>query len=494
MNRRLIVILLLAVGAAVAWWTLGRNTPPAAHPPVSLPAIGSTTPRTSPPAPSTTSIPPASLPDGVRVEVGDDLQAAIDAHPAGTTYVIAAGIHRLQVATPKDGDRFFGEPGAILNGAKVLTEFTRFEGHWVAEGQDQERPPRDLRCIEGYSGCQHSEDLFIDGVMLWQVTDLADLGPGTWYFDYEADRIHLFDDPSGRRVEASIAAVAAFNGPADDVHVEGLIVEMYETGIRAFEGRRWTIVGNETRLNHGNGIRAGSEARIIGNYTHHNGAYGMSAFRANDLLVQDNEIAYNNTAGFEPAWDAGGTKFGECEGIRIVGNHVHHNFGTGLWVDGSNTGVVYEDNLVEHNERHGISHEISYAAVIRNNVVRNNGLYGIFVSGSPDVEIVGNEIVDNAVRAVWGFYDPVRGEGPLGPFEVRNLDVHDNRIVSSTGITGIDHKGPDPGIYDEWNNRFHDNEYVVSADADLFLWDGSLLTFAEWQAQGNDAGSVRIDP
>lgn len=476
--------MLLLVG--VGW--LVSNRTPAPRPPVSLPP-----PSSVAASPSTTNA-PIDLPDGISVEVGDDLQSIIDANPPGTTYIIAAGTHRLQVAIPKDGDRFFGEPGAIVSGATVLTDFSEVDGTWVAEGQNQERGQSDLRCIEGYSGCQFSEDVFIDGVMLWQVTELADLEPGTFYFDYANDRIHLANDPAGRVIEASLALTAAFDGPATDVHIEGLIVQMYQTGIRAFDGDRWTITHNEVRLNHGNGIRGGDFARIIGNHTHHNGAYGMSAYQANDMVIQGNEIAYNNTAGFEGAWDAGGTKFAECSGILIADNHVHHNFGTGLWVDGAGTDVIYENNLVELNERHGISHEISYATVIRNNIVRDNGLYGIYVSGSPDVEVVGNEVTGNGDRAIWGFYDPVRGSGPLGPYELRNLYVHDNLISSTTGITGIDHKGSAPEIFTGWNNRFDNNTYELPGDARLFLWGGRALTFAEWQAQGNDVSGSRIDP
>ena len=55
-------------------------------------------------------------------------------------------------------------------------------------------------------------------------------------------------------------------------------------------------------------------------------------------------------------------------------NHVHHNEGPGLWTDIDNIHTLYEGNLVEHNANVGIFHEISYDAVIRNNIVRDNGL------------------------------------------------------------------------------------------------------------------------
>ncbi len=82
---------------------------------------------------------PISKPaDAIPVAVGADLQSLVDAAPAGSTFWIEAGVHRMQSVTPKDGDHFIGEHGAVLNGARLITEFDR-EGHnWVATGQNQE--------------------------------------------------------------------------------------------------------------------------------------------------------------------------------------------------------------------------------------------------------------------------------------------------------------------------------------------------------------------
>jgi len=40
---------------------------------------------------------------------GQDLQAAVNSNPGGTTFTLKAGVHRLQSITPKGGDKFVGE-------------------------------------------------------------------------------------------------------------------------------------------------------------------------------------------------------------------------------------------------------------------------------------------------------------------------------------------------------------------------------------------------
>ncbi|MEX0429536.1 right-handed parallel beta-helix repeat-containing protein [Nocardioides sp. DS6] len=67
---------------------------------------------------------PAQAPAGaVVVPVGQRLDEAVDAHPAGTTYYLTAGRHTLGTGAysqvlPKAGDSFVGAPGAVLDGLR----------------------------------------------------------------------------------------------------------------------------------------------------------------------------------------------------------------------------------------------------------------------------------------------------------------------------------------------------------------------------------------
>lgn len=53
----------------------------------------------------------------VKLNVGDDFQAANNTHESGTTFIVKSGIHEeQQVLDPKFGNIWIGEPGAVMDG------------------------------------------------------------------------------------------------------------------------------------------------------------------------------------------------------------------------------------------------------------------------------------------------------------------------------------------------------------------------------------------
>ena len=431
-----------------------------------------------------------ALPAGVLVAVGASLQAAVDASPAGTSFVLASGVHRVQSVRPKDGNVFTGQPGAVLNGARLVTAFGVEGSGWFADGQTQEGYAQG-ECRSATPLCNRPEDVFVDGSLLLRVTSRAALVPGSYFFDLAANRIWFGSDPRGRTVEASVAG-QAFAGPARDVVVRSLMVEKYATpsqkgAVDASDGLRWTIDGVIAQRNHGGGLRAGNGTRILNSKALDNGQIGITGVGA-DIVVQGCEIARNNTAGYEPGWEAGGTKFALTSNLIVRGCSIHHNSGHGLWTDIDNIGTLFENNDVSDNQGEGIFHEISYAAVIRNNVVRRNGGSsapwvwgaGIHIASSRDVQIYGN-VVENNINGIVGSQQN-RGTGAYGARELRNLDVHDNTVHAS-GKVGIGQDVNDQSIFTSRNNRFHANTYNANQ---LYTWMDRDITSTTWRSYGQD--------
>jgi hypothetical protein len=455
------------------------------------------------PAPTQPTVlrPPGPLPEVVSIQPGDSLQAAVDAHPAGTTFLIGAGVHRLAEVEPKDRDVFLGKPGATLTGAKLLGPFTQDGEHWYASGQAGDGEPHG-QCRDDRPACGLAEDLFVDDRLLRRVTGLDQLEPGGWYFDQSEDRIYLAEDPSGKNVEVG-SARHAFFGEAEGVTIEGLLIEKYANpaqsgavqggGHQPGEGSTdWVIKGNEIRFNHGVGVRLGDGMRVLRNHIHHNGQLGIGGI-GDDMLVEGNEIAFNNTAGYEWSWEAGGAKFVKTRNLVVRANYVHHNDGPGLWTDIDNVESRYQQNLITRNSAAGIFHEISYQAVIEGNTVSRNGLgqasewlwgAGIQIADSSGVEVRDNLVVGNA-NGIVGIQQE-RGDGTHGPYRLQDLWVRENRVVMTEGMSGIGDGRGATGVFKDWGNRFESNQYFIGGDGAHFAWLNSEVSPEEWMAAGQD--------
>jgi parallel beta-helix repeat protein len=181
---------------------------------------------------------------------------------------------------------------------------------------------------------------------------------------------------------------------------------------------------------------------------------------------------------------------------------VRDNDAAGIWFDIGCQGALVDGNMVVDNANAGIYYEISYGALIRGNRVERNGgasagpwlgHAGIQVSNSPDVEIVGNTVLDNAngITAMQAAGYPTTAAGETRPLVVENLFVHHNLVRMAVGNTGIAENVGDQSVFTNRNNRFEHNTYDLGVNAGYFAWAGSFqLSVASWRSHGQDlAGS-----
>ncbi len=287
--------------------------------------------------------------------------------------------------------------------------------------------------------------------------------------------------------------------PVSGVVVRGLVIERYATpaqlGTLGGGGTvDWLIEDNEIRYNGGAGVELGERMVVRGNHIHHNEQLGIHAgYVVSGALIEANEISQNNHLElYDVAWEAGGAKLLHTTDLVVRNNLVHSNHGPGLWTDADNVGTIYEGNTVRDNYGPGIFHEISYSAVIRDNVVEGNGhgfyLGGILVADSSDVEVYGNQLSGNNGGVV-GIYDD-RGMGTHGPYQLRNLWVHDNVISYETGVTGIIRNAGSRDVFRSWDNRFDQNTYQIPHRGRPYHWGGGTRTRDRWVDYGQDVNST----
>jgi parallel beta-helix repeat protein len=438
----------------------------------------------------------------VRIQPGTDASQIVHESPAGTTFEFAPGTHRRFAVKPRDGTTFIGLEGAILSGAVPLNDPTAVNGEWRYDGHEFTGTDQG-HCVDGYDGCGLTQDIFIDDVMLWQVTDHADLAPGAWY--WEGTSIYIADDPTNRRVELSIDA-RAFVGDADNVTIKNLVIEKYATPAQngavqsqvpggGEHGTGWLIEDVEVRGAHGAGIRTGNDTIVRRAYLHHNGQLGITVSRGVNVLIEDSELAFNNIAGFRWSWEGGGGKFTRTNGLTVRNTYSHDNTGPGLWTDIDAMDTLYDSNRVVNNTGPGIYHEVSYAATIRDNVVEGNGFdftkwlwgAGILISASTDVEVFGNEVRNNE-NGITGVQQD-RGDGVYGPHLVSELHVYDNTIELGEGGMGLATDTGDKTVFTDRGNWFDRNTYE-GATGRSYSWRGKTLDRDGWIAAGQDVNGI----
>jgi len=452
---------------------------------------------------------------GVRLAVGANFQRAVDANPPGTTFIVAAGVHRMQSVRPKDGDRFIGESGAIMSGSRVLapSQFRRDGAVWAIGGQTQQVYRREPMMLPGREAEGNPEELFSNGRRMRPVSSRAELTRyGTWYLDYATDTLYVRDDPATLGLLEATVTEAAFAGPGTrDVVIENLAVRHYSSpaqrgAVNAIDTISWRITRVDASWNHGAGISMGPGTRVSYCRMTYNGQLGLQG-RGQDTrtgytapgVVEHSEMARNYNLGFQWGWEAGAMKLTKYrDGVMFVNNWVHSNRGPGIWFDIDNANVTIRSNLVENNERLGIFYEISYGPTrIYWNIVRNNNKVttdesaGIYISNSRDVEVFGNAVYGHrlAIRA----RQNSRGTGMDGLYEIAGLNVHHNDLSYSVWS----------GLQIEWGgdiyytaakrNSFSANTYRT-AHARPFWWNFRSNDRSAWLATGQDAGARFLDP
>jgi parallel beta-helix repeat protein len=450
----------------------------------------------------------------VTLSPGADIQAAIDSNPPGTTFLLNAGMYRLQSLNPLTGDSFIGQAGAatpLLDGATVLTNWVQQGNYWVSAGDPALSTPfgeASEYCQPATPGCVFPQDLFVNNQPLIHQLALP-IVSGQWYFDYANDLVYIADDPTGQVVELSVAQ-QAFSSNAANVTIQHLVIEKYATpllsgAIEPF-GSGWTIASNTVRLNHGDGIKLkGDNEGVVGNSVHKNGQDGIEVGSGAGDLLQGNHISNNNYA--ECSYTiAGGIKVANTSNIQIVNNSSSNNDGAGIWADSSTSEAVVSGNTVTNNTQDGIRYEYSSYGTISNNVLNNNAQNSttgacnpntreIVAADSNNVGITGNAITSKCagITLTQGTHRTVINV-PVNLVVTGNTITYSGSTAIPRAIGGQDSQIPPP-LFDSANNNYFDyNTYHFTPTTlqNLLNWEWGgigapfLKNWPQWQAAGQD--------
>jgi parallel beta-helix repeat protein len=181
-------------------------------------------------------------------------------------------------------------------------------------------------------------------------------------------------------------------------------------------------------------------------------------------------------------------------------------------MDENNINTTIESNRIVSNGSEGVAIEISYATIIRNNTVTNNGWKdprnrytylwnaGIGVHASQNVEIYGNTVSGNYAGIVGIEQNRSADKAVYGAHIIQNMYVHNNTVTQNTlpktsGALSVaagiatDIAG-NTAVFTSRNNRFVGNTYYVSPNPQPFAWQFGTRTVSQWKGYGQDVSGI----
>jgi len=393
-------------------------------------------------------------------------KAALSVTP-GDVVTIQDGIYRESVVLKTSGTaqsaiRFEAATGAhvIVTGADQLTDWRKSDEHQAIYEIDWPH------CFNTWSkNIIHPDDEYhrligrceqvaIQGYLLHQVLDRAQLSPGSFFADTANDKLLVWDmagrDLNKILVEGSVRQQnLAVEG--DYVRLRGLhfrfAANSAQHGAVLLAGRHDEMEDCVVEMMNSSGATFKAPDLVVRRCTFRdNGQIGFGANSAHNLLFTQCLVENNNTKGFERGWEAGGDKLVLSRGAVLERSRFLRNRGNGVWFDIGNENCIVKECLIADNEDSGIFYEISFGLQAHDNIIVGNGFAvtpgawgaqaGISLSSSPACVIERNLIYGN--REGFNFREQTRTTPRIGERGEQAIWNHEETIRHNIIVLNLD--------------------------------------------------------
>src|SRR5207237_9512212 len=331
------------------------------------------TPQPAPtpaPAPAPAPLPiEAQYPGAYILYPGESIQSAVNRSPAGTTFVLKAGVYARQSVRPKDGMKFIGEAGAVLDGQNATHR--AFDGENVnnitVRGLRITRylPPNTAAAVEA-------------------------INTTGWVVENNEIDNNVNGSASADGVRIGSGMVLRSNS----IHHNGWL------GIAGYKAVNTLIEGNEIYAN-----PPASFDDTIGE------AANIKLFECGSITIRNNFV---HDGPFKGIWVDTMTP-----NLVIEGNKVINHGEAAIWFEVSYEGVI-RNNYVEN-----AGTRSSYI----NGWLQSGGIQ---VTNSPDVSVLDNSVV-NSLNGIIGLQAGVYPNCSYGRNAPRSLHVKVNTVVLPKG-------------------------------------------------------------
>lgn len=440
--------------------------------------------------------------EGLEVDFPTTIEAAVARVVTGDAIVMRGGIYRTGNLTFNQGIIIqpYMDEKPVLNGSLVADQWQAAgQGLWVAHWSylfpagpeswwQREREER-FTPLHRFN----NDGVFVDGQYLQSAGSKQEVNAGTFFVDYDANKIYIGVNPEGRLIEITAFRKAIFrttgevHGKVSDrrgpiirgleitqypdtmVHIDGF----YPQGISPAPNNGKDVVG--TILEHNifsNCFRIGVFAIGDSLIMRHNkvintNTEGVYIVASNDVLLERNIFANNNIEHWTGFYPAAVKIFNQTNRVVCRENLViDHPYSNGIWYDVGNTNGVFVNNRLENVGRidgpsrtdnvfpsmNAFFFEISEGVLCAGNVFVNCD-QGIFILNAKSAEVYNNTLINS--RAT--FARTSRGD---------QTDLFGWHITTG------------PGVDDRDNHVFVNNLLVANEQYPrplLFVWQQAAL-------------------
>jgi parallel beta-helix repeat protein len=343
---------------------------------------------------------------------------AVDVSHPGSTIVLRGGRYHEETVV-RAGKSFTIQPypgeAVWFDGAERITNWKSSGGRWVSAGWNTDfdsSPTYTQGVVDGsdfgwkflskkYPLAAHPDQTWIDGRAQKQVRSLSQVVAGTFFVDTAKHRLYLGSDPAGKRVEGSTLQ-RAFALRSSNTVLRGIGVERYapsvpQLGAITAETAQITIESVAIVDSATTGLFVRGDHSIVHDVTiAGSGLLGFSAAQADVLDVRRLLAVGNNTEHFNISPVSGGMKVTRSRHLVVADSVFTDNLGQGLWFDESSYDGLVVGNTITGSSGHGLIVEISAKFIIANNLILDNGMNGMKINDTSDVQIWNNTVSGNS--------------------------------------------------------------------------------------------------
>jgi len=303
----------------------------------------------------------------VPIRTGDVAQRVVDAHGAGTTYLVKTGVHQgnFQIE-PKTGDTFCGEPGAVLDGGRKLE--AAFSGNAT-------KVTLDSITMQHYDGGEQSGAIHPDQHASGWVVRNVTARFNYWAGLFAADGMRIlgghYNDNDQLGISGNAATGIVLDGLDGDLAtLDGPEMARnhkrhadcgYESGGMKWDQGHVTVRNAQAHDNDCRGLWADGNGKglIENNLVEGNGEEGIYIEISQDAVIRNNRVYRNGltslTSDHRWYWNGGITLAGSFN-VQVYGNRLSGNYNgiTGIQQDrpdsvapaGPLNKIAVHDNLI----------------------------------------------------------------------------------------------------------------------------------------------------